>query len=140
MGTTERELIAGQVRDVEAVPVVGVPDGPTLRVRRGDDGWRTVDTHGETIHEWASPGYVGAAVRKPRLRLPGVSVADRSCSLFIDRAIADVVDALDGDREPELAAQRALRATEVLFTGWESARRRGRVDLLLDATGTRSPR
>jgi predicted dehydrogenase len=51
----------------------------------------------------------------------------------IDRAIADVVDALKTGREPELSARRALHATEVFFAAYESSRRRGRVDLPLDA-------
>jgi hypothetical protein len=52
--------------------------------------------------------------------------------VFIERALADVVDAIGTDRTPELAAERALRATEVIFASWESARRAGRVDLPLD--------
>lgn len=49
----------------------------------------------------------------------------------IDRAMADLVDALDTGREPELSARRALQATEVIFATYESSRRRGRVDLPL---------
>jgi predicted dehydrogenase len=49
----------------------------------------------------------------------------------IDRAIADLVNALETGREPELSAARALRATEVIFATYESSRRRGRVDLPL---------
>jgi predicted dehydrogenase len=50
----------------------------------------------------------------------------------IDRAIADVVAALESGRESELSATNALRATEIIFAGYESARRRGRVDLPLE--------
>jgi UDP-N-acetylglucosamine 3-dehydrogenase len=49
----------------------------------------------------------------------------------IDRAIADLVAALDAGREPELSARRALQATEVIFATYESSRRRGRIDLPL---------
>ena len=49
----------------------------------------------------------------------------------VDLAIADVVEALDGGGESELRAANALNATEVLFAGHESSRRRGRVDLPL---------
>lgn len=52
--------------------------------------------------------------------------------MFFERAIADAVDALKTGREPELSAQRALRATEVIFATYESSRRRARVDLPLD--------
>jgi UDP-N-acetylglucosamine 3-dehydrogenase len=49
----------------------------------------------------------------------------------LDRAIADVIAALDESREPELSARWALQATEVIFAASESSRRRGRVDLPL---------
>ena len=88
----------------EGVVEVGVPDGPTLRVRRvGSREWESVDTGDETVH---GPG-------------------------FFERAIADVIDALTSGREPELSARRALNATEIIFAIYESSRRRGRVDLPL---------
>ena len=49
----------------------------------------------------------------------------------LDRAIADVVAALDEGREPELCARRALQTTEVIFATYESSRRQGRLDLPL---------
>lgn len=49
----------------------------------------------------------------------------------IVRAIADAVDALLNQHEPELSARRALQATELIFASYESSRRRGRVDLPL---------
>ena len=45
--------------------------------------------------------------------------------------VLDLVDALKTGREPELAARRALRATELIFATYESSRRRGRIDLPL---------
>jgi UDP-N-acetylglucosamine 3-dehydrogenase len=48
------------------------------------------------------------------------------------RAVLDLIDALKTGREPQLSAQRALQATEVMFATYESSRRRGRVDLPLD--------
>ena len=76
-----------------------------LRIKRdGQTEWEVVDTNGESIH---GPG-------------------------FIDRAIADIVDALAAGRESQLCARRALIATEIIFACWESSRRRGRVDLPLD--------
>jgi predicted dehydrogenase len=110
---------------------IGVENGPSLRVRHGDSTWRTVDTNGETIHGRASPGYLGAAVRRLKDRLPAVSPEDLNDSLFIRRAIADVVGALETGEEPELSGRKALRATEILFASWESARRGGRIDLPL---------
>jgi UDP-N-acetylglucosamine 3-dehydrogenase len=76
-----------------------------LRIKRdGQTEWEVVDTRGESIH---GPG-------------------------FIDRAIADIIDALLSGRESQLCARRALIATEIIFACWESSRRRGRVDLPLD--------
>ncbi|MDX1747299.1 MAG: hypothetical protein R3324_15285, partial [Halobacteriales archaeon] len=49
----------------------------------------------------------------------------------VDQAIDDVVDSLTADRECELRAGNALKATEILFAGHESSRRRGRVELPL---------
>jgi hypothetical protein len=49
----------------------------------------------------------------------------------ISRGIADLIESLEAGRSPRLAADNALRATEVIFAAYESARRRGRVDLPL---------
>jgi predicted dehydrogenase len=49
----------------------------------------------------------------------------------LDRAIADVVAALDEGREPELSSRGALPSTEVIFAAIESSRRRSRIDLPL---------
>lgn len=78
-------------------------DAPWLRMRRhGDVGWELFDT-GESIHD------------------------DKG----IYRAIADVLASLDTGAVPQLASERALRATEIIFATHESSRRRGRVDLPL---------
>ena len=79
----------------------------SLRIkRRGSARWENVDCGKEDLH---GPGY-------------------------IERAIADVVDALETGRESELCARNALNATEIIFAGYESSRRRGRVDLPLTIT------
>ena len=76
---------------------------PTLRIRRaGDEEWEAVDTD-DGLHSWE----------------------------FIDRAVADNVRCLEAGEEPELGAENALNATELIFATWESARQRGRVDLPL---------
>jgi predicted dehydrogenase len=88
----------------EGMIEVGSHGNAVLRVkRRGSASWEDIDCGNETLH---GPGY-------------------------IDRAIADLVDALITGREPELSARRALNATEIIFAGYESSRRRGRVDLPL---------
>ena len=50
----------------------------------------------------------------------------------IDLAVADVVQTLHDGGTSELGAENALNATEIIFAGYESARRRGRVDLPLE--------
>lgn len=78
---------------------------PVLRYRTfGDASWQAVDCGNEGVH---GPD-------------------------FIERAIADVVRALEDGRPSELNGDNALKATEIIFACWESARRRGRVDLPLD--------
>jgi len=88
----------------EGVIEVGAFDKAVLRVkRRGSGEWEDIDCGNETLH---GPGY-------------------------INRAIADLVDALEMGREPELSARKALNTTEIIFAGYESSRRRARVDLPL---------
>jgi len=48
-------------------------------------------------------------------------------------SIAHVVDSFAAGEEPQTAASQALVATELIFAIYESVRRRGRVDLPLDA-------
>ncbi|ESP86957.1 Gfo/Idh/MocA family protein [Candidatus Halobonum tyrrellensis] len=85
---------------------------PMLELRRGD-GWEAVDVGGETMH--GAPGD-----------------ADRFGSSFHDRSVAAVVDALDSGEESALSGRTGLNTAEILFGGYESVRRRGRVDLPLD--------
>jgi predicted dehydrogenase len=113
---------------------IGVDDGPALRMRTSG-GWKTVDTGGDSVHG-PMPGTVKRAAKVAASRLPFLSgdhaLFESDAPTFIDRAIADVVAALDEGRTPELAAENALQTTELVFACWESARRRGRVDLPLD--------
>lgn len=81
---------------------------PALRIRRkGSTAWDHIDCGKENMH---GPGY-------------------------INRAIADIVDALKEGRESELCAHNALNAAEQIFACWESARRRARVELPLGPLG-----
>jgi predicted dehydrogenase len=118
---------------------VGVSDGPPLRVRTPKTlGWRTVDV-GEDI--WGNPEYATrrglarAGIRRGaetlRTALPVVS-AGRSRTTLLGRAIASVIDGIEGDDPSELYCRNALQSTELIFASWESARRRARVDLPLD--------
>jgi len=80
----------------------GDEDPPTLRIRRGGGEWEAIETE-DGMHGWE----------------------------FVDRAIAENVRCLETGEEPELNAENALNATELIFGAWESARQRGRVDLPL---------
>jgi len=82
---------------------VGVSPEVPLRMRTDASGWREIPCE-DGIH----------------------------ADVHFTRAIQDVVDALRTRREPELAARKALMATELIFATYESSRRRGRVDLPLD--------
>jgi len=79
-------------------------DDGVLRIRRDGDGWESLDTDGEGLHDDA----------------------------YIYRAVADVVEAVDTGDPSELDAANALDATEIIFGVWESARRRGRVEFPLE--------
>ncbi|MFC7141016.1 Gfo/Idh/MocA family protein [Halosimplex aquaticum] len=79
-------------------------DTPPLRIRRhGDAQWEPVETE-DGLHSWD----------------------------FVDRAIAENVRCLREGETPELGAENALNATELIFATWESSRKRGRVDLSLE--------
>ncbi len=91
----------------EGVIEVGASDNVVLRIKRsGSARWENIDCGNETLH---GPNY-------------------------IQRAVANAVDALETGREPEMSARKALNATEIIFAGYESSRRRGRVDLPLTIT------
>jgi predicted dehydrogenase len=117
MVTGQRELYEhdGAFKDVlicgnrligtEGVIEVGVRDGPQLRIRNTETGYR-----------WQE-----------------VEVPDRiHGNEHVVAAILDLVDALKTGREPVLSARKALQATEMIFATYESSRRRGRVDLPLE--------
>jgi predicted dehydrogenase len=123
-----------RLRGSEGVLEIGDEDGPALRGRRDGGEWRTIDTDGETIHNPGTPGLAVAAIRKA-VDLVRDDPGPRLKPSYIDRSIADIVAAVRENRESEIAARNALRSTELVFACWESARRRGRVDLPLDVDG-----
>lgn len=52
-----------------------------------------------------------------------------------DCAMSTVVDALERDEKPRISGENALKSTEIVFAIWESARRRGRVNVPLAIDG-----
>ncbi|MFC7141976.1 Gfo/Idh/MocA family protein [Halosimplex aquaticum] len=89
--------------------------GNMLEIRRaGDADWQGLDVDGEDLH--------------------GANAGGRQYgSEYIDRAAAEVVDALREGRESELGARNGLKTAEIIFGAYESARKRGRVDFPLEA-------
>lgn len=109
---------------------IGVEDGPPLRYRADDGGWTTVDT-GEDVHG-PNPGKLRVGLAKLVDRAP-IGDGDRfTPTSFVERAIEEVVDALEADRDPVISGDRSLYAAELPFASWESIRRRARVDLPLE--------
>ena len=87
--------------------------GPMLEVRRaGSAVWETIDVDGEGLHDAGTDEY-------------------QYGSAYHQRAIDDVIEALGSDRESELRARNGLNTAEIIFGGYESVRRRGRVDFPL---------
>ncbi len=82
--------------------------GSVLQLKTvGEDTWQDIDCGSEHCH---GPGY-------------------------IERAIADVVQAILYDTTSELCGANALLASEPMFAAWESARQRSRIDLPLTYDG-----
>jgi len=114
----------------DGVIELGVEDGPSLRYRVDGADWQSVDT-GDSIHA-PSPSIARAGAKKLLQHAPVVDESALSRPTFYERAIAEAIDALAEDRRPEICGTRSLRATELAFGVWESARRRGRVTFPLE--------
>ncbi|WP_238717315.1 Gfo/Idh/MocA family protein [Natronorubrum halophilum] len=95
----------GQIR-------IAVDDGPMLELRRGGST-EQLDVDGETMHRTGTE-------------------RDRFGSRFHDRAIDHVLECLESGTEPKLSGRIGLNTAEILFGGYESVRRRGRVDFPLE--------
>ena len=122
----ENQLLATWQYD-NGVYGVAVP-GPTGSINAGD--WRLVGEEGFIdVHLTDDVAVrVRGANGNTEKQYEGLARGE-TC---VDRAIADVIDALDAGRPSALEAGNALDATEIVFAGYESVRRRGRVDLPLD--------
>jgi UDP-N-acetylglucosamine 3-dehydrogenase len=105
--------------------------GPAADIADGD--WRLVGTEGVMdVHLTDEVAVVIRSLEQresERYEYDGLAGEGETC---IDRAIADVVKSLETGEPSELGAKHALNATEIIFAGYESVRRRGRVDLPLD--------
>jgi UDP-N-acetylglucosamine 3-dehydrogenase len=94
---------------IEVGPFVEETPRPLLRIKRkGRSKWQNIDTKGEGLHG--------------RNDVPGA---------YHNRSIAEAINCLASGKEPENGAKNALKSTELIFACWESARRRGMVELPL---------
>jgi predicted dehydrogenase len=103
------------LRGTEGIIRIDKTDGPMLELEHGGDR-RSVDVNGETMHATNDES------------------DDRYGSHFHDRAVGAVIDGVESGEEPSISARIGLTTAEILFAGYESVRRRGRIDLPLDVT------
>jgi predicted dehydrogenase len=87
-------------------------------------------------------GIIEAALRTDPLRVwaKGSSAwetvaldGDNSLEATVALGVMDAVEALEEGREPELSSRKVIKATELIFATYESARQGGRIDLPLTA-------
>ena len=145
---TPAEWVLGQIDPAGGRAIFGVPvEGQGLShvmFRNGvqgllttsmERGWPTTTRliGAEGIIEAAASGETPLRVLGGGQRGWQTVALDGDASLqgTVARGVLDLIDALKRRREPELAARRALQATELIFASYESSRRRGRVDLPL---------
>jgi predicted dehydrogenase len=111
---------------------VGPADGPPLRAKRdGDSGWQSIDTDGDGVH-FPTGGLVGAALQKLDDLLPDSIDVPGTPVPYTSRSIANVVHCYRTGTPSPLRGEVALQGTELIFSAYESARKRGRVDLPLE--------
>jgi UDP-N-acetylglucosamine 3-dehydrogenase len=111
--------------DVMGLLTTSMAEGWPLSTRIvGTDGMIEAALRTAPLRVWARGGNQWETVE-----LEG----DNSLEGTVARGVVDLVEALRDGREPELSAQKVLRATELIFATYESARRGGRIDLPLGA-------
>ncbi len=90
----------------------------------GTDGFIDVTLHSDPLRVWAR-----GSGRWETVALEGENSLEATVAL----GVIDAVESLKHDREPELSSRKGIKATELIFATYESARRGGRIDLPLDA-------
>ncbi|WP_436926276.1 Gfo/Idh/MocA family protein [Halosimplex amylolyticum] len=111
--------------------VVEIDDDGGLSYRQDGGSWQPVDTGPDRRYQ-PEPGTLRRGTEVVARKV-SERVADRvGVTTYTERAVEDVVSALRSGGTSPLDAEFALDADELIFAAWESARRRGRVDLPLD--------
>lgn len=106
------------LRGTDGTIRIDAEDGPMLELSQ--DGTREAIDVGEENMHWAPSDS------------DSDSDQDRFGSPFQDRSIADAVDALRTGEESQLSGHNGLKTAEIIFGGYESVRRRARVDFPLE--------
>lgn len=110
---------------------IEVYENGTTAYRTDGGSWQEVET-GLDGRYWPESGRI-----RRGLELAAGVVSDRLAAVletpnYTERAIEEIITAIETDTKSVLDADYALAADELVFATWESARRRGRVDLPLD--------
>jgi predicted dehydrogenase len=146
---TPAEWILGQLdcRNARTVFAAPVEDHGIYQIRyaNGVEGLVFTGNSKQRAESWSlrftgTRGIMELQWSKPVIRLwtrgkpdfedgPGPDSMDAGPS--IDRAIESVIGALRGAGTSQLCVENALRATELIFAGFESSRRGGRIELPL---------
>jgi len=146
---TDIEWVIGQIDGREGRPVFGLPhEGQGLSQFKFVNGVRgmLVTGHdanlGADLRLLGTEGLIEVHNAFPHARV--LTSARKGWKMIktkeglhgmeaVTRAIADAIACLESKQEPELAARRALRSTELIFATYESSRLRQRIDLPLRA-------
>jgi predicted dehydrogenase len=141
------EWVLGQVEPTGGRSIFGIQvEGQAISEFRFENGVIGVLT--TSVEEgWplstrivGTDGVIEAALRTDPLRtwVKGSSQwevipleGDNSLETTVARGVVDTVAALKEGREPELSSRKVVKATELIFATYESARKGGRIDLPL---------
>ena len=135
-------FVYGVPMETQAVCQVRYRNGVTGLLLTGEQAGQIVGCANRLI---GTEGMIEVHDKEPTVRLRGKGDAElRAVDLMtleggihgdkaVTRTVADVVQSLREGRTPLVAADNALNTTEVIYATYESARRRGRIDLPLTA-------
>jgi UDP-N-acetylglucosamine 3-dehydrogenase len=135
MDIPEPRPASGVARERQGITQIMWANGVRGMIFTGEDA-----DIGCTNRMIGTEGVIEVRGQRPRVRLRGRGDADwRGLDIpddfhgnqSINTGVADLIDALEHGREPELSARKTLQTTEAIFAAFESSRRRARVDLPL---------
>jgi predicted dehydrogenase len=101
-------------------------------IRLGDDKELVTGVRLTGSKGWIEVAWEGSYPRAVIYDEPGWEPPQVEGSGQMEALVRNSIDCLESGEEPELSADKALRATEVIFALYESSRRRARIDLPLE--------